>query len=210
MIKEILPPSLKEDENLKALTEALDKQLQKIEEQIINVLILPRIDQINDSEILDPLAWQFHIEGYELAQSLEEKRNLIKRAIELHRYKGTPYAIKEVLKALGLEGNIKEWFEYGGEPYHFRVEVYSKNKFIDRETEEKLLKLIEEYKNVRSRLEKVSIGYSIGDAYIHLYAGFIDEGVERFGIVPVKESFNTRIHLYAGFVDSGVEVFSNV
>ena len=112
MIKELLPPSLKEDENLKALTEALDKQLQKIEEQIINVLIFPRIDEITDPEVLDLLAWQRHIEGYELAQSMEEKRSLIKRAIELHRYKGTPYAIKEVLRALGLEGEVKEWFEY--------------------------------------------------------------------------------------------------
>jgi len=210
MIKELLPPSLAKDKNIQALTQALDKELEKIENQIINVLILPRIDQIQDEELLDLLAWQFHIEGYELAKNIEEKRNLIKRAIELHRYKGTKYAIKEVLRALGLEGEVKEWFEYGGKPYHFRVNIFAKNKLVEPEREKKLLKLIEEYKNVRSKLEKVSIGYSLGVMPIHTYAGFVDTSKEVFEITPIKENFSMRIHTYACFVDSGKEVFSNV
>ncbi len=174
MIKDLLSPSLKDDENLKALTEALDKQLQKLEEQIINVLILPRIDQINDSEILDLLAWQLHIEGYELAQSLEEKRNLIKRAIELHRYKGTPYAIKEVLRALGLEGEVKEWFEYGGEPYRFKVELGITNRQITSDLRDKLVQLIQDYKNERSWLEEIILSYlSKGEGFI--YTGNVGE-----------------------------------
>ena len=167
MIKELLPPSLAKDENIKALTEALDKQLTKIEEQILNVLILPRINHINDPEILDLLAWQFHIEGYELAESVEEKRNLIKKAIELHRYKGTKYAIKEVLRALNLEGQVKEWFEYGGQPYHFRVELGITNREITPGLRDKLIKLIEDYKNERSYLEEIILYYLAKvDAYI--------------------------------------------
>ncbi len=155
MIKELLPPSLAQDENIKALSQALDTQLQKIEDQIINVLILPRIDQISDPELLDLLAWQFHIEGYELAQSVEEKRNLIKSAIELHRYKGTKYAIKKVLEALGLGGQVKEWFEYQGQPYRFMVEVDLLDTGLSEEALSKLEGLINEYKNERSWLEKL-------------------------------------------------------
>lgn len=174
MIKELLPPSLAQDENIKALTEALDKELHKIESQIINVLILPRIDQIEDEELLDLLAWQFHIEGYELAESPQEKRNLIKKAIQLHRFKGTPYAIKEVLKTLGLEGRVKEWFEYGGEPYRFKVELGITNREITPELRDKLLRLIEDYKNIRSHLEEIILYYlSKGEVYI--FAGSIAE-----------------------------------
>lgn len=42
------------------------------------------------SSALEMLGWQFHIEGWELAQTDEEKRTLIKKAIELHRYKVHP------------------------------------------------------------------------------------------------------------------------
>ena len=174
MIKELLPPSLAQDENIKALAQALDKQLQKIEDQIINVLILPRIDEINDPELLDLLAWQFHIEGYDLAQSVEEKRNLIKSAIELHRYKGTKYAIKKVLQALGLEGQVKEWFEYNGQPYRFRVELGVTNRQITPELRDKLIKLMEDYKNERSWLEEIVLYYlTRGNGYI--YAGNMAE-----------------------------------
>ena len=159
MIKELLPPSLAQNENVKALAQALDKQLQKIEDQIINALILPRIDQISDPELLDHLAHQFHIEGYDLAQSVEEKRALIKSAIELHRYKGTKYAIKKVLEALGLEGQVREWFEYNGQPYNFRVELGITNREITAELRDKLIKLVEDYKNERSWLEEIVLYY---------------------------------------------------
>ena len=129
MLKQLIPPNLLKDENIKALVESIEPEFEKVKQEIINVLIYPRIDELNE-EILDLLAWQFHIEGYELATTIGEKRNLVKKAIELHRYKGTKYAILEVLKALNLEGDVKEWFEYGGQPYKFKVELGITNKEI--------------------------------------------------------------------------------
>ena len=174
MIEELLPPSLARDENLKALTKALDKEIQKIEKQIPKVLLLPRIDQIEDEELLDLLAWQFHIEGYELARNIEEKRKLIKKAIELHRHKGTPYAIKQVLKALGLEGRVKEWFEYGSEPYKFKIELGTADGEITPQLRDKLLKLIEEYKNTRSHLEEIIL-YYLAKGNVFISAGSTGE-----------------------------------
>jgi len=82
------------------------------------------------------------------------KRRLIKSAIELHRYKGTKYALLKVLEALGLSGDIKEWFEYGGEPYRFKVYVSS---IPSEELWQKLIHLINEYKNERSWLDAIGI-----------------------------------------------------
>ncbi len=159
MIKELLPPSIAQSENIKALAEASDSVFQKLFAEVINAIILPRINEITDETLLDLLAWQFHIEGYELASSIEEKRNLIKSAIELHRYKGTKYAIKKVLESLNLEGKIEEWFQYNGEPYKFKVDLGIQDREITTELRDKLLQLINEYKNERSWLEEIILAY---------------------------------------------------
>ena len=155
MLKEIAPPNLLKDPIIKALLESTDPQLQKVKEQIINVIIYPRIDEIEDESLLDLLAWQFHAEGYELAQTIEEKRNLVKNAIELHRYKGTKYAVEGVLKTLNLSGEIREWFEYGGQPYRFKL--FMKSIMSDPALWEKLISLVNEYKNERSWLDGIGI-----------------------------------------------------
>ncbi len=158
MIKEVLPESLRVDENIKALIEAVEPELETIQAQIPNVLIYSRIDTLSE-EVIDLLAWQFHIEGYELAETEEEKRALVKKAIELHRYKGTRWAIKKVLELLNMQGVIKEWFEYGGEPYRFKVDVGISNKELTPELIDKLINLINEYKNERSLLEELIATY---------------------------------------------------
>ena len=156
MLKEIVPPNLLQDQNIKALVEAIEPEFEKVKSEIVNALIYPRIDELNE-EVLDLLAWQFHIEGYELATDITEKRNLVKKAIELHRYKGTKYAIEKACEALNITPVVKEWFEYGGEPYYFKVDINLKYQGLQSDTYDKLLNLIEEYKNLRSKLEALNI-----------------------------------------------------
>ena len=156
MLKQLIPPNLLQDENIKALVESIEPEFEKVKQEIISVLIYPRIDELNE-EVLDLLAYQFHIEGYDLATTIEEKRNLIKKAVELHRYKGTKYALLEVLKALNLEGDVKEWYEYGGQPYRFKVDINLKYQGLLPNAYDKLLNLINEYKNLRSHLEVLNV-----------------------------------------------------
>ena len=151
MIKEILPSSLKVDKKAESIVEAADKVIKELLPLIEKVLIVPNIDNV-PSNILDLLAWQFHLEGYELAQTDEQKRNMIKKAIELHRYKGTKWAIKKVFEFLDIKATLKEWFEFNGEPYTFSVSL--EGVISDDTPIAKLIELIDEYKNVRSKLAK--------------------------------------------------------
>jgi Phage tail protein (Tail_P2_I) len=67
-------------------------------------LLIYRIAEVN-ADALPHLGWQFHvtgIEGWDLASSEADRRALIARAIELHRYKGTPWAVKTALTTLGF------------------------------------------------------------------------------------------------------------
>ena len=187
MLKKLLPISIAGDEKFQAIADACDAELEKVYENAEIPAILSRIDQLPEP-VLDLLAWQFHIEGWELASSIDEKRALIKSAIELHRYKGTKWAIKKVLEALNLSGDIKEWFEYGGEPHHFKLTIsvnrtlQNSNVVLTRELEEKLLELVSEYKNVRSWLEEFRVQAGI-DTGFAVAGGIKAVGVIRAGAV---------------------------
>ena len=73
---------------------------------------------------------------------------------------------------MSLSGEIKEWFEYDGQPYRFKVLADISNK-----TEisiNKLISLINDYKNERSWLEELSIEATVGND-LHISAGCVRE-----------------------------------
>lgn len=122
-------------------------------------LLVYLIDNV-EATALPHLAEQFHItgnEGWLLTGSNPEQRQLIKESIKIHKIKGTKAAIKNVLKVLNLEGTIQEWFEYNGDPYHFKILIVLKDRAYDAGTFNLLNNMIYEYKNVRSVLEEINI-----------------------------------------------------
>lgn len=136
----------------------------------LDAVLVSIIDNV-PSDALPHLAEQYHItgnEGWLQALSEAEKRNLIKSAIKMHRYKGTKYAIEEIFNTLNIVGNVKEWFNYGGKPYYFKVILQIFNRSINEETETKLRALIDEYKNERSWLEQIEFFLSsLGKEYLY-------------------------------------------
>jgi len=139
--------------------QAYNEMAERLGSLDVTVLMVYIIDYVPAS-VLPHLAEQFHVagnEGWLLCNSDDDRRALIKSAIELHRYKGTPYAIERVLDVLGLSGELQEWFQYGGQPYHFRVAVDIGDKGMDEAFINRIEGLINEWKNTRSHLEKLSL-----------------------------------------------------
>lgn len=140
-------------------SKVFDELFARFQDLDTEVLLVYLIDSVNESALVH-LAEQFHImgnEGWLQTKTTIEKRELIKNAIELHRYKGTKYALIKVLNSLNINGEIQEWFEYEGEPFHFKVNIFLQNFAYNQKVFESLKKMIEEYKNVRSVLEEISI-----------------------------------------------------
>jgi len=150
----LLPPPLNSDERFRVLGE-LSRRINDID---LSPLLVYLIDTVNASA-LPHLAEQLHLlgEGWQFAHNDAERRALLKRAIELHRYKGTRWAIEQVLQTLALSGQISEWFEYGGTPYTFKVNVELATRGINETTFNALVSLINEYKNVRSHLDLLAL-----------------------------------------------------
>lgn len=67
--------------------------------------VMTTLVELLDDEFIPLLAEKWSVTGYDgsfLAENNNSKRSLIKVAIELHRYKGTPWSIREVLRRLGF------------------------------------------------------------------------------------------------------------
>lgn len=149
---DLLPPPLAGDERFMQLCSLMEQRFGAVN---LNTLLVYLIDLVTPSA-LPVLAEQFHatgLEGWAFTRTEEERRRLIKNAIELHKYKGTPWAIKQVLKTLAQSGQVTEWFDYQGKPYCFKVMLDFVTHGIDEVTCNALIAMIHEYKDVRSYLE---------------------------------------------------------
>ncbi|MBP2848769.1 phage tail protein [Dickeya oryzae] len=94
-----LPPVIAADVSLSALANLTSR----FDDLNLDALMVYLVDIVNESA-LDALADQFSLkgDGWELAESDDARRAMIKTAIELHRYKGTPWAIRQVFRSLGF------------------------------------------------------------------------------------------------------------
>lgn len=164
---DILPPNLLRDKQIKAAAQALDAELQKITEATKEALLLPRLDELPEA-VIDLLAWQWHVDFYEPSMSLETKRQLVRESIAWHRLKGTKASVEKMVQAVFRGGVVTEWFEYGGEPYHFRVDILSAPQ-ITAENTARLLNVINASKNIRSWLDEITYRRDLQDS-IHYAA----------------------------------------
>jgi phage tail P2-like protein len=146
--------SMQNDLTVQGMAASLNPQIIQVAEQIINELIYSRIDDLPES-VLDILAWQFNVDWYETSSSIEEKRSTINEALKIKKIQGTPAAVQRVVEIYFGDGQVEEWFDYGGVPGFFRVVTNNPSATGDKAA--LLIKAVNAVKNLRSRLEIVII-----------------------------------------------------
>ena len=150
---DILPNSILTDPQITAAAKALDTELQSVTRATVETLHLPRIDELPEA-VVDLLAWQWHVDFYEpLGMDIDTKRRLVKESIAWHRMKGTPAAIEAVASVAFDTTTVKEWYEYGGKPYYFKI--VTEDVTTDKEVLNRLHRAVDSVKNVRSWLEEI-------------------------------------------------------
>jgi len=149
-----LPPTLKDDPEINALGRAIAEQLQITAKQIRQNIIYARIDEL-DEQTLDILAYDLHVDWYDHSYPIEVKRQTIKDSVKIHRRLGTKYAVETALGAVFPGTKVEEWFEYGGDPYTFRVIINATENGVTAAQQAAVLERVIFYKNLRSHLEAV-------------------------------------------------------
>lgn len=159
----MLPPSASAQE--RALAEAVAR--------LSDVPLLVRESWNPDTcpaALLPWLAWAFSVDEWDTTWSEQEKREVIKASLDVHKHKGTIGALDRALKPLGYLIEVIEWWEETppAEPYTFKIVMGTTGKPINEELYSKAERIVLTYKNLRSHLRNLTIKTDVRGRF---YAG---------------------------------------
>ena len=173
----LIPDSILSDE-----TNIFDELFRRFGEIDLTRMLIYIIDAV-DASALPHLAWQFHItnnEGWQLATSDEQRRQLIKKSISLHKMKGKISGITYILKLLGFVVTCEKWNEYGGDPYHFKLSLTSGSHNYTDTIAAQISRIIDEYKRASNVLDSIELNLST-QSLAPYYGGFGVAGLKITG-----------------------------
>lgn len=117
-------------------------------------ILYPAIDLLPE-RILDILAYDFKVDWWNPEYDLEEKRRTLKDSWRVHKTLGTKAAVETAISAVYPDTKVEEWFEYGGEPYRFRLWINLTDDDIDSERMRRVLDRLAYYKSLRSHVDAI-------------------------------------------------------
>lgn len=163
-IRQIFPDFILNDKNGYAMARALEAGLRYFLEHVQDgVDCVLDVDKMPEWR-LDELAWEYNI-LYDYTAEISIKRQWIGDAIQFYSLYGTPEGVVRYLKAAFDTVNLEEWWQYNGDPYHFRVTVTGE---WTQHNDEWGKRAINEAKNARSVLDGLIFNAGESEATIHI------------------------------------------
>lgn len=125
-VAKLLPDSIAQDALMRDMARAVQPALDLRQQDVELPALYARIDTMPEEQ-LRLLAYENRMLGAEwtLAQTLQDKRNLIKGSYQLNRLRGTRWAVERVFDLLRLRAVMLEWWEEvpAAAPFTFRIAV---------------------------------------------------------------------------------------
>ena len=157
-VREAVPKFLLRDKNGYAIAMAIQAGMEYMLGRVdAGLAILHDVDEMPEWR-LDEVAWETNC-LYDYTAGIEAKREWIRNAWKNSLLHGTPAGVMQYIQPFFPEAKMEEWDEYGGEPYHFKIDL---GEEWSPESELVLVNAIDKGKNVRSVLDEVSTGTSEG------------------------------------------------
>lgn len=144
-----LPEVLKNDKAYFAIASVMANIFADIADKTNLIKIYTRIDELPE-DLLDILAYDFRVDWWDPNYSLDEKRQIMKDSFHVHRRVGTKAAVVRAISVIYKDTDIEEWFEYDGDPYHFRLLIDATYDGADPVKHQRVLDRLDYYKNLRS------------------------------------------------------------
>lgn len=171
-LADLLPSSISADGKVAAAAQAIDPELRAVTAAAGTLPILSRIDELPE-ELIDLLAWQWHVDLYETTLTLREKRETVKRLLLMHRYKGTRRAVDEALAPINYQVSINE---ATGEPFLFDVDLYVDVEVDLAEARDRCIRYVNIAKPASRHLRNIDVHYNNEPSTGTFYAGSVLTG----------------------------------
>jgi phage tail P2-like protein len=163
-----LPSVLAADKSILALAAITASQLAEWAKELDSLRIYARIDCLPEW-LLDTLAYDFKVDWWDADYTIAQKRQTLKESWGVHRKLGTPAAVERAISAIYPNSSVAEWFEYGGMPYHFKLNIDISYEGTDPERHARVLDKVEYYKNLRSQLDSIDyVAIPEGECVAHI------------------------------------------
>lgn len=174
-ICQILPASLIGIPEVQALSFAIGNAVHKMIAYADLISINGMIDYLPES-VLNLLAIELRSQYYDESMGIDTKREIVKKTILWYHHAGTPSAVQELIETIFGIGEVVEWFDYGGEPYRFKIKT---NTVITEDAISRFNKIIKEVKNTRSHMEGIETQRNSKD---ELYVGSYTKQTVKFSV----------------------------
>ena len=141
------------------------------------------------------------MDWWDPSYSLEEKRRTVKDSWRVHKTLGTKAAVETAIRAIYPLTTVEEWFEYGGEPYHFRLNIDITSDSGDRARQRRVLERLNFYKSLRSHNDGVRYFLYPAKSWAvagGLFAGSREIDRARIDIPPLKRPGGEVITIAGG------------
>lgn len=165
-IVKLLPAFMRDDCAARGLSAPMSDMVQEISATLDLLSTWDHLDTLPEKD-LDELAWEINLLWYNKAASMDIKRSIVRNGFLTHSKLGTKWAVENVIATYFGVGIIREWWEYAGDPGHFKV--LSTNPTITNERLDEFLLLLEKTKRLTAKLDGVFITLT---NKLYLYFGF--------------------------------------
>lgn len=155
-LADILPDDFTRQPQVLAISYAIKQAYGAFLEKQDLILLYAFVDQAPEF-VLDLMMHEMRVKypGEEL--SSEVKRSLIKTAMLVSIKDGTNWAVKQMIDAIYGGGYVTEWYEYGGIPNHFRLDIIPE-KTADWNL---ILNVLDTVKRKTARLDAIRVWYDL-------------------------------------------------
>ena len=144
---DIMPENLASQVETKAFAYAVGRQIEKLCAYSDAARTYAAIATMPEW-LLDYMAVELRTPSYDENYSLKTKRALIQGSLLFYTQMGTPAAVYRIIETIFETGYIEEWYEYDGDPHHFRAYVGDGGEVGPGE--------LEEFRRVLSSVKRLS------------------------------------------------------
>ena len=144
---DIMPDNLASQTETKAFAYAVGRQIEKLCAYSDAARTYAAIATMPEW-LLDYMAVELRTPSYDENYSQKTKRALIQGSLLFYTQMGTPAAVNRIIETIFETGYIEEWYEYDGDPHHFRAYVGDGGEVGPGE--------LEEFRRVLSSVKRLS------------------------------------------------------